>query len=1295
MRLKLLLVSVLMFSGVLYAQDTIRTLVITEARIDRVDEAYVELTNMGTTDLDLLNFEIGANDPWSDPYSSRLEGGTFIIGEFLNEFQPGRTTIIKPGESFTIASVGDFDPEQWLIDPDNYGEIVTKKEHETIADIQLHYPENNGGPGTSDSITPYGHYNVLTMWGGRDNIFLRYHFLDANGQPDSAQVDVVNGVYDSDNGRNQNKPYDCAGVTDASNNATLIRRFSVKEGNLDYATARGSDLGDSEWMPIPHLRDNYEPQAALFWTAGNHGDYNLDANSLKDSDNEVDVDFTTNVITVPWGVRNRDSLMFQFDYSPGLAWHYDYSPVHEDSAFVSARTGDTLTVYACGSDLDMVKFHIELAPPTDDANIVVPKSRKNDDGFYDYGNNSPGFIYGVSNKVPGMDTIFDVEFSLRKDTLLKYLEKAPDANWEIVWVDGVERPDLLNGDKLKVTSKSGNEKEYYIKIEDFKPSHNADLSSITWPDIPELYKLSGIYGWMGDTVPNFSSKKYEYRVTVKGDVDGIPALVAKTDDLGAKLEVTRAVNLFGTVSDKTVSFKTTAEDDSTVNLYTVQIERAVLTENVQPWVAEPFISEVTMKDQFANGFVEICNPGTEPLELSGYMFFQGGINDPVEAIQAENDAANWADRYRKYIPGYKWALESDWTVTPRMAVEETSVNSLIQPGDVFVMAYINEASSGLSGYPWWASEQTDIDFWHDPWGEDYTGASCVPSWHTGSNIYMWKILNDSIQRGLKPATDPEDFELLESFGPGDGTRWVIGDYTVGQINTFRRKPEFFLAKPGFKESWGTTSEDSEWLVRDGAWGSAANLGWPMRRLYVTEDQGQHFMNAVSIYKSTISSVTYITSEGYSMNENVKGVVDGTTVEQFLPEIIKIDPDQTLTVISGTTGDTLAVTDAIVKDDILVVLSADMANTSKYYLDVTAGGLSNDAVLISTDYTVSVTGATGTIEGFDYGTKLTAIVGKVTKPAGSLMNIIDEEDAYVSLVQINFDSAYVDVMVSDQIFFEVVAEDGATAITYQLKPTSDPADAFVLSSVYDIDQETKLIQYIPEGTTISSFMSNITPAAGATVQMKDKASFDRNSGNIYMDDKLIVTASDGVTMNAYFLAMLEAEANYLAYVLSSVYLVDQNAFTIVGVPEEDLNEITIVSAFIANLNPAAGASIAVLDMDMNVKAADDDMDAGDILMVTAGNGVAVNYYTITVNISSARNMFGSEISVYPNPSNGVVYVEGLEQGNRIQIFNSLGSSVYDHSVVNSTEMISLENQGFYFMTITNEAEVIGVHKLIVE
>ncbi len=180
-------------------------------------------------------------------------------------------------------------------------------------------------------------------------------------------------------------------------------------------------------------------------------------------------------------------------------------------------------------------------------------------------------MYMVSDNKSVMDTIQaanyrGITFASRVDTLFKYLEKAPAATWEIVWVDGNARTDLKTGDKLKVTAENGDVKEYFIKVDQYRPSHNAYLSSITWPDIPEDYK--GIFGWLGDTIPNFVPTKFEYKVQVPIDVPGIPALVGKNENANGKLAVNRALSLEGAIPDRTVTINTTAEDDTTVLTYT-------------------------------------------------------------------------------------------------------------------------------------------------------------------------------------------------------------------------------------------------------------------------------------------------------------------------------------------------------------------------------------------------------------------------------------------------------------------------------------------------------------------------------------------------------------------------------------------------------------------------------------------------------------------------------------------------------------------------------------------------------
>jgi hypothetical protein len=226
----------------------------------------------------------------------------------------------------------------------------------------------------------------------------------ANG--DSVVVDQVGGVFDGDEGRNQNSAYDVAGVTEATYNTVLVRKSNVKIGNLNFADARGVDIVDSEWIPIPFPYDSHADQfRAVFWTLGNHGDYKIDENTLESD--VLEVDWNQKTITVPWGTRNNDDFMKAFVKKPGLAWHYELSPAREDSAFNSARTGDRLTVYACGNDLEVATFNIIVKEATMDQNIVVPKfAVDNLTGYFPSSINSGiGEAFEVTANAAIMDTI--------------------------------------------------------------------------------------------------------------------------------------------------------------------------------------------------------------------------------------------------------------------------------------------------------------------------------------------------------------------------------------------------------------------------------------------------------------------------------------------------------------------------------------------------------------------------------------------------------------------------------------------------------------------------------------------------------------------------------------------------------------------------------------------------------------------------------------------------------------------------------------------------------------------------
>ena len=936
---------------------------------------------------------------------------------------------------------------------------------------------------------------------------------------------------------------------------------------MSFDHSRGLDLSDSEWFPVPFLGGN-EAWRAVFWTAGNQVNATLDANTLVSKTGKVTVDLAQATITVPWGVRKEDSLMYQFQRKPGLAWHYDYASTIQDSAFISARTGDKLTLYICGNQSLIKQFTVIAKDPTPSDNIVIPKNGFNYKRMI-YGSNlNPFSGMFVSNGIKGMDTISRIDFATRVDTLFKYLEKAPKASWKIIPKSGVDHPELTTGDLLQVTSENGIVKNYFLKLKKFVPNEDSYLSSITWPDMPDFFKgdIAKSYGWKGDTIPSFSSANKSYIVRIPGGYNAIPALSYTKQQLGSKVIIKRAKTLTGSVADRTVTFTVTAENNTTIGIYTVQFEIEKDPLNAQPFTADAFISRIIWCDN--SSFVELYNPGTETVDMSNYMITCAWAGSDV--ISLFNSETDWADAYRKYVPGKKWQNKADWTVQPRLLVPDLAVNSIVYPGDVFLMAQQTLTQNSDWNFLKPNGKEVDVNFATglNPWGFTMPYGTAINDW-PGATFFLFKIENDSVKNGKKPATDIGDFKLIDVFGGGPAMNaWTVGGVGYNNPTSYVRKPGIFKGNTDFNGSFGTDPDNSEWLLTNRAYYDNLNAGWPGAMLKVAAGLGSHVMSDPSFYKSTVSSIKYKVSPGYSKKETIKGLITGTTVTDFFANIIKADELQTLKVKSGINGSVLSVANAISKGDTLVVLSADSINTSKYILDVTVTGLPSDALLTSARYTIKVNGALGTISGFSTGTLLKTIYDGVVVPAGATLTIIDAEDSYMTLTKLNYDTAYVNVVATDHVYFEVVAENGTTKIVYQLSPTSNPGDAYVTSDVYSVDQFGSLIQFVPNGTTVQDLTDNLYPAPGAKTVIYDKAGFVRDLGPVYRDDKLIVTSSDGKATKAYYFSMLNFNANtYLAYVISDEYQINQLTLTISG-PKTN----TSVTEFTGKLYPSFGANL---------------------------------------------------------------------------------------------------------------------------
>ncbi|GAB1451641.1 hypothetical protein MASR2M47_16970 [Draconibacterium sp.] len=761
--------------GFLYAQEAYKSLVITEARMSAQSDNYIELTNMGDQTINLKDFKLGTIRPWNQA----------ITDVFTSPWIPDNNRQImlpnyelKPGESYVVTTAYDFGPRQYAKKvPGFEGDQLTpqKAQMYEIADLLIHCPEPKGDATDSVSRNEFG-IDISWMfenWGGRECMYIEQHLSDV----DSVVIDQVSGVFDINGQNNTAGNYDVAGVTGATGNAVLVRKFKVKQGNLDFANARGVGADDSEWIPI-EWPDAWGKWRDAWWTVGNHGDYKLDENTLESD--IADVDFANKKITVPWGTRRGDGVMHLMKKKPGLAWIYKLNANYEDSLFFTAHTDDTLRVVVCGQEGYWANFNIVVAEPTADVNIVVPVTvlnypasaiqwwrEHNERGEIDWPR--------ITQHATGPDTItgtwYGIPYATSIDTLLKRMEKPSNAQWEIVPKSGTASPDVKYGDKLKVTAQNGSVKEYFIEVQPIQPNHNANLSAITWPDIPA--SLKGLYGWIGDTIPGFGRTVTNYRLSVPIDVDGIPALVAKTENLNATVVVKRASSLYGTPAERTISFEVTAEDDSVKLVYNVELVKEKNPANIQPYFADPFLSEYYFRDNWANNFIEICNPGNQPLDMSNYMVAWMGNTNPSAVIESRMEVEDWLNRYDKYVPGYKWVNEAQWAVTPGILERDLAVNALVYPGDVFCYGWIaadgNTYQSWMGDYKWPVPGNLDVilnnftnnsnkkwfpNGYTNPWKEEV--ASGQAPW-SNSSWFMFKILNDSIKLGLKPANDPNDF----------------------------------------------------------------------------------------------------------------------------------------------------------------------------------------------------------------------------------------------------------------------------------------------------------------------------------------------------------------------------------------------------------------------------------------------------------------------------------------------------------------------------------------------------------
>lgn len=1257
MRQKLLfiMISFVMLPIGVFAQDTIPDLIISEARYRQHPETYFELCNVGDSALSLDQFLVHVTN----------KGGNDNL-----YFDEG--LILEPNQTYVVTNTYEEPDAGW-------NQI---KEYADLLVYQSEFGELFDNGILTDSVSPF--YEVTRTFNGRYGILLYYKKSDV----DSMVIDCFNwNINEAGETYKEQGGLPIAGIVEPVINYTIIRKSNVPQGNLgNWDASRGTDAADSEWLLAEHII----PPALPFTTVGNHGDYPIDVTT----DNpDINVDLTNGTLTIPWGIRKGDSLVKELNLGDGIAWWYVEKPVFEDSIHTVAQTGDILQVKSFGTEMTVQDLEITVSDPADNMNLVFPRRGIN----YPDPEDPPGTVtviggtrYYVTEDIPVMDTIGNVAFATRVDTLYEYLEWASNASADIIWKDGSERVDLMNGDILEVTAQNGDKKQYYIDVQEYQMSDNVALSAITWPDITPEDNWD--FSWTSDTIPDFSSNNYQYNITLAYGSTHIPALKAYTEDLNARVEIIPAVSLSGGYEERTTVFKVKSESDTLEQEYSVTFDVYQPPENEQKFYGDPFFSEFQHKFKTITEWLEICNPGNQPLDLSRYLIVEGQAMGPAEAVQQILDSAN---RYSMYVPGYRWSDDAAaWDNEEyKMLKYDGSVDPIVDPnGGVFVIAARQlQKAEDRDGIP---PDWYDISFPDDReniWGQTFGTNEALLTRQGNISLYMFRIDNDTVLNGEKPIGDMNDLTLIDAIGYPDGTDFGdIGGYDWDGTKGHKivRKSNIWKGNPSYYESAGTTPEDCEWT-----WANAVIEGIDWMDQIATI--GSHILDPVTAYMSTVSSLVYLVDDGYEGDLDITGISNSETVEQFMTNLIIPDTGQTHIVKAGTDGATLDPADAVSTGDTLVVTSADGKSITNYVLDTTP--LNDNTNLVAVDGS-NLTVAGGVVSGFSPGTMLeNVLAGVQAESALSILNAVDPSGVYIPLQMTDFEGNYVPVMATSNMFIEVVAQNGDRA-QYQLSPDTDPADAYVLSSIYDVNQEYMIISGIPSGTGVSGFMSNITPAEGATASILDKADFGRMLGNLAYDDVLEVVSSDGSTTAIYMLNFID---EIIVNAEPSVTVVSTDIEAVTGVTtsvsasaEDDglpvpPGELT----YSWSVSSGDAANVTIADPDQAVTDVTFSAEGSYVLEVTVSDGELEA--TSSVNVTVISTGIGNNIAefrMFPNPAGESVTLELVNTGHKkpvVSIYNITGKTVFTGVAVNDRMVIDVKSfdKGLYFVRIEAEGEII--------
>lgn len=1220
-RILLGLTGVLAGMASLFGQPNPDTLLITECYIGgHPGNPYVEITNMGNQPVDLAKYFI----------MSATNGG--VLGSTTGSYLRLSGTL-QAGASYLIVGNRKF-PD--LSTPEPNDSTDSTPAYYRAADYDLMLP--NFGTGTGGAPG----FEALRVFEGDDAIAIGWD-VDGDGLWKQSLGDLVVdqvGLLAADGGARYVYP-DVAGVTDAPVNNVLIRKFSIKLPNRgNFLSGLGVGSEDSDWIVIP-----FDPNRTsdFFKTVKRHNasdPYQLSSTAVTIGENSINV---------PWGIR-RDSLYQSLDFGDNMAWFLRWGPDTLESVLTQEK--DTLYVYLAGNNVTIKKYGVKVDPPLAGMNLAFPRFDRNDE-------NEIFLRYDVSDDFDP-DTIANVPFGTRIDTLFAYMEKAPKASWEIDFVDDVARPDLKTGDKLVVTAENGAKKEYYIDVNEYVASSNAYLGAIY------------IYG---DTLFGFKRNLFDYIEMIPPDTE-FPALSATPENLNAKVKIVRPANIRGGREDRTAFITVTAPDDSTELVYTVTFEVMSMKETFS---ADPFFSQVmngignmtpgsTASSGWGKGF-EIFNPGNTAIPMGDYLIATATAQTFTQVVSSK-------DMQYRMRPGY--TMDSARLGVGIYFNQRTyPFITDLDPGKVLTFGRGNPPT--MTGNPFRAycdylDCNGDNAFAFTRYG--FVDGSRIAFFGTNVSFFLIRIDNDSIFNGLKPGGNPADYTLVDIFGAQgvNNNRTIEGTLVSDMSATvLERKKEIWKGNPDNHGSFGTaTPGSSEWDKFQGA-------------MFI----GTHPYTPYTGYISTVYSLAYKVSPDFGPEQTIGMVPPGTTVDAFLSNVMTNGADALLSVTDADSTVVKTGTTIIATGDKLNVVSGTKKNVTKY--SITVEQPSNNAALSSSVYTININGANGQVNGVPSFTSIADLLSNLSVPAGAMLTVVDTDGQQVGLEKVLFDTLIaVPTVVNDKILLEVIAEDGVTKIMYQLGIAVD--QPYVTSDFFMVYQDRQLIDMFQANMLVKTFLSRLVPSTGATMTVVDNMSNVRGQDDImYKDDILMVTAGT-VTTSYHLKDMFDAFSTD-----ASLKDLKVDGMTVTGFDPATLT-YTIVLEQGSNLPvvvATANRPSSLMDITQASDLQGNEEQRTASVMVTAEDGETVLTYKILFNLNIGVDENVKQIlRIYAEGKNIVILSPAVNHGDEVQLFNITGQRILHRKINTTFERIPIADpSGIYIVKVRSEGKTY-IEKLVI-